>query len=113
MSLAKMRLDSGESILVEVDVVPRAPGDVTKVSAGAKVIETFDFSQTLSKLKEPIKAVMKTFEDMDVRPDKLNLEFSVKFSGEGGIIFASAKGEAGMVVKLEWAPKVKEKGASS
>jgi hypothetical protein len=108
MRTVEMKLGSGETVLVEVDdVVPSSSGYKTPTgTAGATLLKQLDFKETIAKIKEPAAAIIDAFKDIPVLVDKASVEFSIKFSGEGGIIFASAKGEAGMVIKLEWTPKV-------
>jgi Trypsin-co-occurring domain 1 len=108
MRTVAMTLDSGQTVFVEVEQTNVAADEFrSKTSAQATIVSRLDFKKTIAQIQEPVATIMETFQNLPIMPDKLNVEFSVKFSGEGGIIFASAKGEAGLVVRFEWTPASK------
>jgi hypothetical protein len=59
--------------------------------------------QSLAEVSAVAQRALDTFRQGARRPDKVEVEFGVKFTAEtGAAVFAKAAGEAHLVVKLSW-----------
>jgi hypothetical protein len=92
-------------IEIEVEAVPVAGTEATSgraAKAAGSVLEAFDRAQ------EAIIEVAKSTAQMidkagaAARPDRVDVEFGLKFSASGGVIMAGVAGEASLKVTLSY-----------
>ncbi len=97
--LVEFPLESGSSIIVEVDEqasgpVPAAdPGDL---AGKAKM----SFEQATAKLRPLALAVLNQVKDLG--PHKVEVELGITFSAEAGIILAKSAAEGTCTITLSW-----------
>ena len=101
--LVEFRLESGGSVVVQVDdhasgPVPVAqPGDFAAQAA-------MSFEQATAKLRQIASAVLAQVKDLG--PQEVTVEFGATFSAEAGVILAKTAAEGSCKVTLGWrAPK--------
>ncbi|MFJ5997130.1 CU044_2847 family protein [Streptomyces sp. NPDC092370] len=99
--LLRVPLESGGSVLVEVDNGPQAVVRVAR--PGGMVAEA---SQTLERglesVREAAHAVLAKVTDLPRQPDKITLELGLKLSAEAGVFLAKAAGEGSLTLTMEW-----------
>jgi hypothetical protein len=103
-ALVAARLDSGESLLFEVD----EPDDfgVTAVSISVDPeTGTVELGSALSGVKRAAAQVLETMRSIADPPDSCEISFGVKLSGTVGAIIAKASTEANFTIKLTWTKK--------
>jgi hypothetical protein len=103
--LLRLQTDDDQVGLFEID--PPTPeggfGDVAFGGAAYVHKATEKLEQSLAQVNALAQRALATFREGTRRPDKVELEFGVKFTAETGTaIFAKAAGEAHLVVKLSW-----------
>ncbi|WP_431933285.1 CU044_2847 family protein [Nonomuraea jabiensis] len=101
--LVRWSFDGG-SVLVET-----APQDVVRggwasaSAAGDNIREAkVRFEDALGHVREAAITALKTFRDIPVGPDEVEIEFGVKLGSEAGAVIAKAKAEGHLTVKLRW-----------
>jgi len=110
MTLIKYELSDNKSLLVESSdslIYKKSPDNhmMENVNLGGmadKVVSVSKnaFDASLESLTHFSKAVFDKIKD--ISPDEVELELSVKISGEGGLIIAKAKTEGNFSLKLTW-----------
>ncbi|GGP73966.1 hypothetical protein GCM10010214_56410 [Streptomyces abikoensis] len=100
-NLLRVPLESGGSVLVEIDEDPQA---VVRVARGggtvAHAAETLE--RGLDSVRDAAHAVVGRLTDLPRRPNKITLELGLKLSGEAGVFLAKTAGEASLTLTLEW-----------
>ncbi|AZQ69927.1 MULTISPECIES: CU044_2847 family protein [Streptomyces] len=100
-NLLRVPLESGGSVLVEIDEDPQA---VVRVARGggtvAHAAETLE--RGLDSVREAAHAVVGRLTDFPRQPNKITLELGLKLSGETGVFLAKTAGEASLTLTLEW-----------
>lgn len=92
-------------IEVQVEAV-RVPG--TEPTSGRAARAAEDVRDAFSRAQETIIEVAKSTAEMidragtAVRPDRVEVEFGLKFTASGGVIIAGIAGEASLAVTLGW-----------
>lgn len=86
-----------------------AAGGVTPLSGGddgehAKA--DGKFSDAIQSLKSYADNLQKLVQDIDVTPNEVSVEVSLKLVGSAGFVIAKAGAETAMKVNLKWTPKV-------
>jgi hypothetical protein len=105
--LVEFPLAGGGSVFVEVD---DREGTVGYVRAGrpgdlaGKAEETFDAA--LGVVGTVAKRLVGQVQEMgaSLRPDDVEVQFGISFSGKVGAVIAVTEGEAQVKVTLRWAP---------
>ena len=71
---------------------------------GGKVIQKAKeyFDDKMSQIKAFASSVAKTIENIDGKPNEVEVEFAVKFGAEAGVIISSISSEANITIKLKW-----------
>lgn len=100
-NLVPFELESGDSIVVEV-VVPDSEEGLIKAGRAGDLAEkaSTTFDEALAKLRPIANSVVSTLKDL--APEKVTVEFGIKFSAKSGIILASADSEANLKITIEW-----------
>lgn len=96
-------LSDGSTVAVEAEPLF---GEEELISTGREeiVVETQKrFTEALSSAAAASREVLETF-STQLKPDRLELSFGLKFSAKAGIVLASANAEATIVVKAIWKP---------
>jgi len=60
------------------------------------------FDGTLNQIRVFANSIANSVKDLVVKPDEVELEFSVKFAAEAGIVISSLSSEASVTIKLKW-----------
>lgn len=60
------------------------------------------FEDAFSHVREAAITALKTFQDLPVGPDEVEIEFGVKLASEAGAVIAKAKAEGHLTVRLCW-----------
>lgn len=105
--LIEFPLERGGSVFVEVDDRDGAAGYVRAARPGdltAKAEETFDAA--LGIVRSVATGLVSQVQEMGsaFRPDEVEVEFGICFSGRVGAVIAATEGEAQVRVTLRWTP---------
>lgn len=103
----EVQLDSETKIFLEAEAgyVKQGNDDFfTPVASNNKIIEkTKDFLEnSIKQIKAFAGNISNSIQNLDVAPDELEVEFSVKFTVDAGIIISSVGSETGITIKLKW-----------
>jgi Trypsin-co-occurring domain 1 len=101
--LVAFPLEGGGQVLVEVEEV--AGGPVRAAVRPGEMAETAKrtFDEAVGGIRAIAEKVMAQVRDLG--PNTVEVEFSVKFSGEAGVILAKTAAEGACTIKLSWNPK--------
>ena len=103
----ELNLDSETKIFLETEsgYVKRGNDDFfTPVASNNRIIEkTKDFLEnSIKQIKTFTGNISNSIQNLDAAPDELEVEFSVKFTADAGIIISSVGSETGITIKLKW-----------
>ena len=100
--LIEFPLESGDTILVEVDM-PETPGMVP-AARGKGVPEKArqSFEAALDKIRPAAQVIIKKLRALHDPPDEIEVEFGLKMNAEAGAVVAAAGVEANYKVTLTW-----------
>lgn len=104
--LVEFELESGGSILVEVDVEDDlADGELVPAANAGELVAMAGQSleQALSSVRRVAASIIAQLEDLPRKPDEVTVEFGVKLAGKANAVFASGSAEANLNVTLTWA----------
>lgn len=103
--IVKFDLESGESILVEVDRAEQNDGRISnrmgltdKVAQKAK----HTFESALDKIKPLTNVIMTKVRSLNEPADEVEVKFGIKMSAELGAVIASGNGEVNYEITLKW-----------
>lgn len=107
LNYIKVSLDSETDIYLETatDDFNQNENEMFElVASNCKVIEkTKDyFDKTINQIKAFSNNIANSIKNIPASPDELEVEFSVKFSADAGIIISSVSSEASISIKLKW-----------
>jgi hypothetical protein len=103
--IVPFQLDTGQEILVEVaegscDEGPQPASVVDKARGQIGAVDT-----TIREFARVVLQAVSELEHDGHRPDKVSLEFALKFVGEAAIpAIAKGSAEAGVTVSIQWLP---------
>ena len=101
-NLIEVPLESGGSILIEVDTT--RSGDVLRGKSATQVVE--QVSQTLENalghVRSTADAVIAQLRAIPQTPDEVSVEFGIRFGAKGNIYIAGGEAEANFKVALKW-----------
>ncbi|MGB6165007.1 MAG: CU044_2847 family protein [Pseudonocardiaceae bacterium] len=99
--MVRFDLAEGSTVLVEVD---EASLGIERVSRGRDgVVEASRrLTEALGSVRDAARESMDVLQTLS--PDRIELEFGVKLSGEAGAIIAKTAAEGHFTVKLSWTP---------
>lgn len=99
--LVEYHLESGESVIVEVD--EPAIYDTEAASLDDKIKDAKEsLEHALDHVLPGIKSVIKKLRNIDGKPDEIEVNFGIKCTTIAGAIIASASAEANIAVTLRW-----------
>lgn len=100
----RWELEGGGSVLVETarEDVARGGWAPAGVGAGAIHEAKLRMDEALSHVRDVATTALKTFRELPVMPDEVEVEFGVKLASEAGAVIAKAKAEGQLVVRLRW-----------
>ncbi|WP_327731361.1 hypothetical protein OG250_42700 [Streptomyces sp. NBC_00487] len=98
--LLRVPLESGGSVLVEVDNGPQAVVRVARPGMVAEASETLE--RGLESVREAAHSVLAKVADLPRQPDKITLELGLKLSAEAGVFLAKTAGEGSLTLTMEW-----------
>jgi hypothetical protein len=93
--------EEGGVLRVEVD---EPEGGIDRVGRVSDAIEATgqNVVQGLKQISPAIQSVVYHVRDMVDKPDKLSLQFGIKFTAAAGVVVAKAATEANFTVTVEW-----------
>lgn len=101
-----VKLDDNTKIYLETakDDIKEDGGLFVPILSSGHVIEkTKDFlNNTFEQIKIFSNGISNAVKNMDASPDEVEVDFSVKFSADVGIIISSASSETGITIKMKW-----------
>jgi hypothetical protein len=105
VNLIEVSLDENTKIYLEAaqdDIIEG--GQFEAVRNPNRVIEKAKdyFDGTLNQIKTFANSIAHSVKDLVAEPDEVELEFSVKFAAEAGIVISSLSSEASVTIKLKW-----------
>ena len=101
MDLVRFPLADGGEVVVQVE--DQDPGIGRASRAGdAIAAAAITYEQALESVRRTADATVRMLRDLGRAPDKLEVEFAVRLSGEYGAIIAKAGAEANLTVRLTW-----------
>jgi hypothetical protein len=102
--LVRWDLEGGGSVLVETAAEDVARGGWASAGVGrdAAYEAKLRLEEALSHVRGVATTALKTFRDLPVGPDEVEIEFGVKLASEAGAVIAKAKAEGHLVVRLRW-----------
>jgi Trypsin-co-occurring domain 1 len=99
--LLRWKTDEGP-VVVEIDAsqpgfqsVSRNPGEIIHDVQGR-------FDDALESVRNAAVSALKKFRDESLNPDKVDIEFGIKFNAEAGAVIAKTSAEGHLIVKLSW-----------
>ncbi|MEG5066692.1 CU044_2847 family protein [Microcoleus sp. B3-A4] len=98
-------LESGESILVEVDRAEPTDDLISNcIGIGDRVIQKAEktFESALDKIKPLANAIMTKVRSLNEPADEVEVKFGIKMSAELGAVIASGNGEVNYEITLKW-----------
>ena len=97
--LVAFPLKDGGTVVVEVD---EATGGPVRAARPGEVVETAKktFDEATSGLRAIAEKVIGQVRDLG--PETIEVEFSIKFNAEAGVVLAKAATEGACKVKLAW-----------
>lgn len=101
-NLLSVPLESGGSVLVEIDDDPQAVVRVARGGNGAVPHAAQTLERGLDSVREAAHAVVGRLADLPSRPSRITLELGMKLSAEAGVFLAKTAGEASLTLTLEW-----------
>ena len=106
-NLTVVSLDEDTNIYLETVNAEVQSGDDSLfqlASCGEKIIKKSKeyLEDAFNQIKVFSNGIVDSIKSMDARPDEFEIEFSVKFAAEGGIVISSVSSEASISVKLKW-----------
>ncbi|GAA2769261.1 CU044_2847 family protein [Streptomyces indiaensis] len=99
--LLRVPLESGGSVLVEVDNGPQAVVRVAR-PGGVVAEATETLERGLESVREAAHAVLAKVADLPRQPNKITLQFGLKLSAEAGVFLAKTAGEGSLTLTMEW-----------
>ena len=103
VKLISIQLDDETKIYLETVDILADDGDLLfeQASAGGKIIDkTKEYlDEVLSQVKTFSNSISESIRNVS---DEVEVEFSVKFAADAGIIISSLSTEASIAVKLKW-----------
>ncbi|WP_090768634.1 CU044_2847 family protein [Nonomuraea maritima] len=102
--LVRWELEDGGTVLVETASEDVARGGWASAGVGADTVHEakLRMEEALGHLRGVATAALKTFRELPVGPDEVEIEFGVKLASEAGAVIAKAKAEGQLVVRLRW-----------
>jgi Trypsin-co-occurring domain 1 len=99
--IVEFRLESGDSIFVEVDELGQTEELVSLSNKVAqKAQQTFE--SALDKIKPLTNAIMTKLRSLNEPADEVEVKFGIKMSAELGAVIASGNGEINYEITLKW-----------
>lgn len=102
--MIEVLLDNGSKIYFETfDTNDDSDELLDSVSGNRLVRKTKDFlTSTFTQLKMFSNGLAESIKNIDFQPDEFEIEYSVKFTADAGIIISSVASEASITVKMKW-----------
>lgn len=99
--LMRWTLEGGGEVLVEI--ASDGP-EISPVSRTGNLIESASASlgSALGNVRDAASVVLGQFREMEVRPDKVEVEFGVQLSAQAGAVIARSSVDGHLNVKLTW-----------
>ncbi len=99
-----MPLDEGGSVLVEISDNDTDADGIERVgrTRDAATSASQTLQAALRQVKPAVRAVLAGVQDMVERPDKVAVQFGIKFTASAGVVVAKAASEANFTVIVEW-----------
>lgn len=100
--IMEFRLNSGESVFIEVEE-GEASGAPQTAGMGEKAIRTASetFEDALEKVKPAARAVVQAFRELN-EPDEIGLEFGIQFKTEANVFVFTGEANASFKLSLKW-----------
>ncbi|WP_406002768.1 CU044_2847 family protein [Streptomyces sp. NBC_00829] len=100
-ALLRVPLESGGSVLVEVDDGPQAVVRVAR--PGGMVPEAAEtLERGLESVRQAAQAVLGKMVDLPRQPDRITLALGLKLSAEAGVFLAKTAAEGSLTLTMEW-----------
>jgi len=106
--IVEFPLESGDSILVEVDEISDRIGLGDEIAEKAK--NTFE--SALNAIKPVANTVINKLHSLNQPPDEVEVKFGIKMTAGLGAIIASGNGEFNYEITLKWKQESKNGGIS-
>ncbi|MFG1696740.1 CU044_2847 family protein [Nonomuraea sp. NPDC049309] len=102
--LVRWELEDGGTVLVESGSGEETDGGWESAGIGAGTLRQakLRLEESLSDVRDAAAAALRTFRDLPIGPDEVELEFGVKLQAEVGAVVAKGKTEGQLVVRLRW-----------
>lgn len=102
--VVEMPLDEGGSVLVEISDNDTDADRIERVGRArdAATSASQTLQAALQQVKPAVRAVLTGVQDMAERPDKVAVQFGIKFTASAGVVVAKAASEANFTVIVEW-----------
>ena len=106
-NLIEIALDENTKIYLETAKEDIKTGDEAlfmPVSSSGRVIrKTKEFLEnTFKQITTFSSSIVDSIKNLDATPDEFEVEFTVKFAADAGIIISSVSSEASIKIKLKW-----------
>lgn len=104
--LVEFPLESGGTIVVEVDDDLSGPARVSRGDTLVKAKETVE--EAINKILPVTKGIIEKFKHMESKPDEIELSFGVKLNTSFGAVLASTSAEANFDITMRWTDQEKK-----
>ena len=92
-------------VLVETSLVPGSERTSGSGSPADRVVHAFDEAErAITELAARLAGTVADLGKRGTRPDGVEVQFGLKFSAQGKVIFAAASAEASLQVTLKYQP---------
>jgi hypothetical protein len=102
--MVEIIFDDGSKMFLETFDVGTCSGELVDPASGGKLLhKAKDFlDDKFQQIKLFSNGLAESIKGIDFQPDEFEVEFSVKFSADAGIIISSVSSEASITVKMKW-----------
>src|SRR4051812_48177472 len=101
--MIEVPLESGGSILMEVELDPAEQDGMTPAARGKVAVKAKEtFEEALDQIKPGAEAIVAKLRGMSTNPDEISVTFGLKMSATAGAFIAASGIEANFTVLLKW-----------
>lgn len=103
-NLLEILLDDGTKIYFEACDIDNDSDDLLDPVTGRRIVrKAKDFlNDTFHQIKIFSNGLAESIRDIDFQPDEFEVEYSIKFTADAGIVISSIGSEASITVKMKW-----------
>jgi hypothetical protein len=96
------QLNDGDQVFIEAAAAPS--GGATRGLQPTEIVQRVSatFEEVVDKIRAPVNALIKTFEQAASGVDEVELNFGLGFRADAGAIISKVGGETNIAVTIRW-----------